>query len=65
VPATFITGKADWGTYQFPGALERMERQACTHWRGTHLIDAAGHWAQQEQPEQVSALLLDFLRAAA
>jgi pimeloyl-ACP methyl ester carboxylesterase len=29
---------------------------------GFHLLDGAGHWAQQEQPEQVSALLVQFLR---
>ena len=28
---------------------------------GCHLIDGAGHWVQQEQPEQVSKLLLSFL----
>jgi pimeloyl-ACP methyl ester carboxylesterase len=61
VPAMFVTGKADWGAYQFPGALDRMQIRACTQWRGTHLLDGAGHWAQQEQPEQVAALLLDFL----
>jgi hypothetical protein len=31
---------------------------------GCHLIDGAGHWVQQEQPEQVIDLLLGFLRAA-
>jgi pimeloyl-ACP methyl ester carboxylesterase len=25
---------------------------------GCHLIDGAGHWVQQEQPERVSELLL-------
>jgi pimeloyl-ACP methyl ester carboxylesterase len=28
---------------------------------GFHLLDGAGHWVQQEQPEQVSKLLLAFL----
>jgi pimeloyl-ACP methyl ester carboxylesterase len=27
-----------------------------------NLIDGAGHWVQQEQPEQVSKLLLEFLQ---
>ena len=36
--------------------------QACTDMRGCHLLDGAGHWVQQEQPEQVSRLLLEFLR---
>jgi hypothetical protein len=39
VPACFIAGKSDWGVYQVPGALERMETTACTQWRGTHLVD--------------------------
>jgi pimeloyl-ACP methyl ester carboxylesterase len=65
VPALFIAGKSDWGTYQTPGALERMQREACARMLGTHLVDGAGHWVQQEQPEQVTELLLRFLRQAA
>jgi pimeloyl-ACP methyl ester carboxylesterase len=61
VPACFIAGKSDWGVYQVPGAFERMETTACTQWRGAHLVDGAGHWVQQEQPEQVSRLLLQFI----
>jgi pimeloyl-ACP methyl ester carboxylesterase len=60
VPACFIAGKNDWGVYQFPGAFERMP-QVCTDWCGAHLIEGAGHWVQQEQPEEVSRLLLNFL----
>ncbi|MEH6386669.1 alpha/beta fold hydrolase [Pseudomonas profundi] len=29
--------------------------------QGKHLIDNAGHWVQQERPEEVSRLLIDFL----
>ena len=61
VPACFIAGKSDWGIYQFPGAFERMP-QVCREWRGAHLIDGAGHWVQQEQPEEVARLLLEFVR---
>ena len=32
---------------------------------GCHLLPGAGHWVQQEQPERVAELLLEFLRAAA
>ena len=63
VPSLFIAGRNDWGIYQVPGAIDRMQTSACTHMLGCHLIDAAGHWVQQEQPEQVTRLLLDFLRA--
>jgi pimeloyl-ACP methyl ester carboxylesterase len=62
VPSMFIAGKSDWGTYQRPGAYERMQQNACTRIVGCHLIDGAGHWVQQEQPERVSELLLELLR---
>jgi pimeloyl-ACP methyl ester carboxylesterase len=39
-----------------------MRTTACTRMVGFHLLDGAGHWVQQEQPEQVSALFLEFLR---
>ena len=60
VPSMFIAGKSDWGTYQRPGNFERMQQSACTRMLGRHLIDSAGHWVQQEQPERVSELLLEF-----
>jgi pimeloyl-ACP methyl ester carboxylesterase len=60
VPSIFIAGKSDWGTYQRPGSFERMQQSACTRMLGCHLIDGAGHWVQQEQPERVSELLLRF-----
>ena len=63
VPACFISGKSDWGVYQSPGALEKMETVACTQWRGTHLVDGAGHWVQQERPEEVGRLLMQFISA--
>jgi pimeloyl-ACP methyl ester carboxylesterase len=28
------------------------------------IVDGAGHWVQQEQPEKVSNLILRFLRGA-
>jgi pimeloyl-ACP methyl ester carboxylesterase len=65
VPSLFIGGKSDWGVFQNPGSFERMQTSSCTQMRGAHLIDGAGHWLEQEQPEQVSNLLIEFLRAAA
>jgi pimeloyl-ACP methyl ester carboxylesterase len=62
VPSCFIAGKNDWGVYQTPGVVESMRNSACTRMVGFHLIDGAGHWAQQEQPEQVSRLLIGFLQ---
>ncbi|HLZ01978.1 MAG TPA: alpha/beta hydrolase [Bradyrhizobium sp.] len=65
VPSCFIAGKQDWGPYQRPGALEAMQKTACTDMIGCHLVDGAGHWVQQERPEEVNRLLLQFLKGAA
>jgi pimeloyl-ACP methyl ester carboxylesterase len=64
VPSCFIAGKQDWGTYQRPGAFEAMQTSACTNMPGVHLIDGAGHWVQQEQPAEVTRLVLEFLKRA-
>ena len=62
VPSMFIGGKHDWGVYQTPGLLERVEGRLTTKYQGTVLVEGAGHWVQQEQPEIVSALFVDFLK---
>lgn len=63
VPACFIAGSLD-GVLRMPGmdkALRAMEGITCTDYRGTTLIEGAGHWVQQEAPEAVNAALLHFL----
>ena len=60
-PSMFISGASDWGTYQSPGYFERMQESACTDMREVHLVQGAGHWVQQEQAEETSRLLLNFL----
>ena len=60
VPACFIAGRSDWGVYQRPGDFERMQQRACTQMSACHLIEGAGHWVQQEQPEAVIDCLLKF-----
>src|SRR5438552_2545569 len=62
LPSMFVGGRSDWGVYQTPGAVDKMRNSACTRMVGFHLLDGAGHWVQQEQPEQVSTLLIQFLR---
>jgi pimeloyl-ACP methyl ester carboxylesterase len=62
VPSLFIAGKSDWGIYQVPGSIERMQQSACTRMLGCHLVEGAGHWVQQEQPQRVVELLIEFLR---
>jgi pimeloyl-ACP methyl ester carboxylesterase len=60
-PSCFIAGRSDWGIYQVPGAIERMQSAACTKMRAAHLIDGAGHWVQQERPAETARHILTFL----
>jgi pimeloyl-ACP methyl ester carboxylesterase len=64
IPACFIAGSSDWGVYQKPGDFERMQNEICTQMTDCHLVDGAGHWVQQEQPEAVIDHLLAFLQKA-
>lgn len=54
-PAMFVCGRKDWGVFQTPGALERMTSEACARMDDEDVVfvDGAGHWVQQEQPEEV------------
>jgi len=65
VPTVFVAGKSDWGTFQEPGAVEAMEqgrsvRQGC--YRGTVLVEGAGHWVNQERPERCVEEILRLVR---
>ena len=62
VRAMFIAGASDWGVYQAPGAFEALGLRVCSRFQGSHLIEGAGHWVQQEQPDSVVELLLAFLK---
>jgi pimeloyl-ACP methyl ester carboxylesterase len=63
VTSLLIVGRSDWGVYQNPGDFERIQKTVCTRMVGTHLLNGAGHWVQQEQPEEGSKLLVEFLQA--
>ena len=65
VPTVFVAGKKDWGTYQEPGAVEAMEqgksvKEGC--YKGTVLVDGAGHWVNQEQPERCVQEIMKIVR---
>ncbi len=61
IPSCFIAGNKDWGVYQLPGAFEKMQHHACTEMEFCELIPGAGHWVQQERPDEMVQLLLKFL----
>jgi pimeloyl-ACP methyl ester carboxylesterase len=63
VPTCFIGGDHDWGVHQTPGAFAAMSARACTRFLGSHLVPGAGHWVQQEAPEDVAREILRFLQA--
>ena len=42
MPSCFIAGKSDWGIYQVPGDMDKMQSNACTQMVGCHLVDGAG-----------------------
>lgn len=65
IPSCFIAGRSDWGIYQVPGAIERMQKEACTRMSAVHLIEGAGHWVQQERPQETARHILAFLRESA
>ncbi|MDG1883390.1 MAG: alpha/beta hydrolase, partial [Alphaproteobacteria bacterium] len=62
VPSCFIAGEKDWGIFQKPGALKKMENSLCINYCGRHILKNAGHWVQQENPNDVSKILLDFYK---
>jgi pimeloyl-ACP methyl ester carboxylesterase len=61
-PAAFIAGTLDPVRRFVPGhdAYARADA-ACDDFRGTTLIEGAGHWVQQERPAEVNAALDRFL----
>ncbi|QCK88261.1 alpha/beta hydrolase [Phreatobacter aquaticus] len=62
-PSLFIAGSHD-GVMHFPASKAQIEAYPKTlpGCRGVHLLDGAGHWIQQERPEEVNDLLIAFLK---
>ncbi len=58
VPSAFITGSQDPVRLMSPEAI--MDEHVTDH-RGSTIVEGAGHWVQQEAPDEVNAALLAFL----
>lgn len=61
-PALFMAGDRDVGIRMFGRDVETRMRANFGDLRGFHLIEGAGHWNQQENPEATNRLLLDWLK---
>jgi pimeloyl-ACP methyl ester carboxylesterase len=64
VPAQFIAGIQDWGANRIAGGAQGAGKNGFTKFRGVQLVDRAGHWPQEEQPDIVSHQLLAFLKSS-
>ena len=62
-PSMFIAGSRD-GVLRFPAAKGQLDAYPKTlpGLRGSHILDGAGHWVQQERAAEVNKLLIDFLK---
>jgi pimeloyl-ACP methyl ester carboxylesterase len=62
VPAQALVGRQDWGANRTIDGPMNIGKKGFTQFKGVHMVERAGHWAHEEQPEQVSELLVRFLR---
>jgi pimeloyl-ACP methyl ester carboxylesterase len=62
VPAQVIAAREDWGANRTIGGPMNIGKTGFTQFKGVHMVERAGHWAHEEQPEKVSELLTAFLR---
>ena len=60
MPSFFIGGSNDPVLVMDPSGLERMAT-VLSDYRGNVVIEGAGHWIQQEKPDQFNEALIGFL----
>lgn len=61
-PSLFIGGDRDGPVIWGQNAIKRFP-ESLPGLRGCHILENCGHWVQQEQPDVVTALLVDWLTA--
>ena len=61
-PALWIGGERDPARFLVPGFDRYIDPiPRCLDPRGAHVLPGVGHWIQQEAPERVNKLILEFL----
>lgn len=60
VPSLFIGGDRDGPTILGSRAIENFGTNL-PNLAGSHIVENCGHWVQQEQPDEVNRLLIDFI----
>ena len=60
MPVGFLTGSLDPVNAMMPGAAEAMAG-VFSDFRGVTSVEGAGHWVQQEMPEETNTALVQFL----
>ena len=60
-PSLFIGGTRDLVLKTFPGDPVEAMKPNLPGLRAAHLLEGCGHWTQQERPEEVNRLLVDWL----
>jgi pimeloyl-ACP methyl ester carboxylesterase len=61
-PAFFIAGESDPVIRMYRQPVESLETNV-PHLQGKAIIPGAGHWVNQERPEEVNQLLVQFLKS--
>jgi epoxide hydrolase A/B len=64
-PALYVVGDRD-PVYHFPGAGPRMVSNLdrfVPNLKQAVVLEGCGHWTQQERPDEVNQLLIEFLRS--
>jgi pimeloyl-ACP methyl ester carboxylesterase len=63
VPSLFIAGAKD-GVLRFPAAQAQLDAfpKTLPGLRGSHILPGGGHWIQQERPDEVNRVLIEFLK---
>lgn len=64
VPSLFVGGSKDGPTAWGARAIARFGDNLPGLWRSV-VLEGCGHWTQQERPDEVNALLLEFLGSLA